>query len=351
MRFGEGMTICLKFRFFPAAMLLATTAFYIAAAAAPETKTPPLRLRTLAEVPLGGHPTRLDYASVDTGRHLLFIAHLGDSEVIVVDTQARRVIKRIPDISKVHGVPAIPELNRVYASATGTNEVVAIDEKALEVLARMPGGTYPDGLAYAPDVHKVYVSDEHGGTDTVVDVISNTRVATIQIGGVIGNTQYDASSRHIFINAQSTNELVEVDPASDSIVRRIAIPGSKGNHGLLIDPASHRAFIACEGNDRFIALDLRSGKTLAQFPVAKDPDVLAFDPHLQFLYVAGESGEVSEFNVARETVVKTGESVLAPNAHVVAIDPTAHEIYFPLMNVNGKPVLRIMRRQGDTPEN
>jgi DNA-binding beta-propeller fold protein YncE len=312
---------------------------------------PPLQLRTLAEIPLGGHTTRLDYASIDASRHLLFIAHLGDSEIIVVDTKARQLSKRIPDVSKVHGVLAIPELSRVYASATGTNEVVAIDEPTLQIIARMPGGTYPDGLAYAPDVHKVYVSDEHGGTDTVIDVNTNKRVGTIQIGGVIGNTQYDPSSHHIFINAQSANELVDVDPATDSIVRRIPIAGSEGNHGLLIDPASHRAFIACEGNDRFIAVDLLSGKTLAQFPAAKDPDVLAFDPESQFLYVAGESGEVSEFNIAKNTVVKTGESRLAPNSHVVAIDSTTHEIYFPLVNVDGKPVLRIMRRQGHSSGN
>jgi YVTN family beta-propeller protein len=326
--------------------LLVVIAVSSNAQAATEAIVPPLHLDTLAEIPLGGHVTRLDYASLDTDRHLLFIAHLGDSEVIVVDTEARRLNKRIPEVSKVHGVLAIPELGRVYASATGTNEVVAIDEKTLEILARMPGGTYPDGLAYAPEVHKVYVSDEHGGTDTVIDVSTNTRVATIQIGGVIGNTQYDPSSHHIFISAQSTNELVEVDPATDSIVRRIPISGAKGNHGLLIDPASRRAFVACEGNDRLIAVDLRTGKVLAQFPVSKDPDVLAFDPLRQFLYVAGESGEVSEFNIANNTVNKTGESLLAPNAHVVAVDPTTHEIYFPLMNVNGKPVLRIMHRHG-----
>ena len=94
-----------------------------------------------------------------------------------------------------------------------------------------------------------------------------------------------------------------------------------------------------------------SGKTLTQFPAAKDPDVLAFDPESQFLYVAGESGEVSEFSIAKNSVVKTGESRVAPNSHVVAVDPKTHEIYFPLMNVNGKPVLRILRRQGHTPGN
>jgi DNA-binding beta-propeller fold protein YncE len=326
------------------ALLIAS---YTAAAAITSTSTPPLRLKSVMDVPLGGRATRLDYASVDADRQLLFVAHLGDGEVIVVDTRTHRLVKRIANVSQVHGVLAIPELGRVYASATGTNEVVAIDEKSLEIVARMPGGTYPDGLAYSPETHKVYVSDEHGGTDTVIDVNTNTRVGTIEIGGVIGNTQYDAATHHMFINAQSSSELVEVDPATDKIVRRIKVPGANGNHGLLIDSASRRAFVACEGNDRLIVIDLRTGASLSQFPVAKDPDVLAFDAQRQTLYVAGESGEVSEFTVSGSGISKTGESFLARNAHVVAIQPATHEIYFPLMNVDGKPVLRIMQAGND----
>jgi hypothetical protein len=41
--------------------------------------------------------------------------------------------------------------------------------------------------------------------------------------------------------------------------------GAKGNHGLLLDAASHRAFIACEGNDRLIVIDFefcRNGPAL-----------------------------------------------------------------------------------------
>jgi YVTN family beta-propeller protein len=314
-----------------------------ALAATSSTATPPLHLKVVMDVPLGGRATRLDYASVDAGRQLLFIAHLGDGEVIVVDTKAHRLVKRIANVAQVHGVLAIPELGRVYASATGTNEVVAIDEMSLQVTARMPGGTYPDGLAYSPQTHKVYVSDEHGGTDTVIDTLTNKRIATVQIGGVIGNTQYDAASHHMFINAQSSRELVEVDPATDQILRRIKVPGADGNHGLLIDSASRRAFIACEGNDRLIVIDLATGAALAEFPVAKDPDVLAFDAQRQKLYVAGESGEVSEFSVSANSISKSGESFLARNAHVVAVQPATHEIYFPLMNVNGKPLLRIMQ--------
>jgi YVTN family beta-propeller protein len=323
----------------PAAIFVATSH----AGASPGVVARPLQLQTIADIPLGGHPTRLDYASLDPGRHLLFIAHLGDSEVIVFDTEARRVVKRIANVSHVHGVLAIPQLGRVYASATGTDEVVAIDETTLQVIARIRGGTYPDGLAYSPEARKVYVSDEHGGTDTVLDVTTNTRVATIQVGGVIGNTQYDEFSHHMFISAQSANQLVEVDPKTDRIVRRMPVPGAKENHGLLIDSASHKAFVACQGNNQLIVIDLQTAAAIAQFPVAEDPDVLAFDAQRQTLYVAGESGQVSEFKVSDGKVSKTGESFLAPDAHVVAVHPISHEIYFPLKDVGGKPVLRIMR--------
>ena len=99
-----------------------------------------LPLERVADIPLGGDTTRMDYESIDPGRHLLFIAHLGDSVVIVFDTQKQAVVSRIADVSHVHGVLAIPELGRVYASATGTNEVVAIDEATLKIAARVPAG-------------------------------------------------------------------------------------------------------------------------------------------------------------------------------------------------------------------
>jgi YVTN family beta-propeller protein len=305
-----------------------------------------LPLKHVADIPLGGRPTRLDYASFDADRHLLFIAHLGDSELVVFDARAARVIARIPDVASVHGVLAIPELSRVYASATGSNEIVAIDETTLKITARMPGGVYPDGMAYAPDAHKLYVSDETGDTETVIDVRSNTRVATIPLGGDVGNTQYDPVSRHIFVNVQSRQQLVEIDPAVDRIIARIDLPGARGNHGLLIDPEQRLAFIACEGNDKLLVLDMRTMRVTSSFDVGEDPDVLAFDPELHLLYVAGEAGIVSLFKAEAGKISKIGDGRIGPNAHVVAVDGSTHIAYFPLRNVQGQATLRIMEPKG-----
>ena len=308
-----------------------------------------LPLKRESDVPLGGGTTRLDYESLDATRHLLFIAHLGDSAVIAFDTQSERVIARIDGVSKVHGVLAIPELGRVYASATGTDEVVAIDEATLKVTARIPGGVYPDGMAYAPDVHKLYVSDEHGDADTVIDVRTNTRLAIIPLGGEVGNTQYDLVSKHIFANVQTREQLVEIDPTTDTVIARIDLPGAKGNHGLLIEAEQRRAFIACQGNGKLLALNLESRKVIDSFSVGADPDVLAYDPVRHELYVAAESGVVSLFRVESGRTAKIGNALLAPNAHVVAVDPESHKSYFPLINIGGKTILRIMSPAAEGP--
>ena len=177
---------------------------------------------------------------------------------------------------------------------------------------------------------------------TVIDVNIDKRVTTIALGGEVGNVQYDVLSKHVFANVQTHHELVEIDPQTDKVVARIDLPGAEGNHGLLIDSVWRRAFIACEDNDRLLVLNMDTKKIEATFAVGNGPDVLAFDPGLDRLYVASESGIVSLFTVASGAVKKLGEGLLGPHAHVVAVDPVTHRSYFPLLNLDGQTVLRIM---------
>src|SRR5581483_3209338 len=101
----------------------------------------------------------------------------------------------------------------------------------------------------------------------------------------------------------------------------------------------------CEDNDKLIVVDLTQRKLLSTFEVAKDPDVLAFDRSLGWLYVAGESGQVSIYGVHAHAVSPLGTAMLGPNAHVVAVDEATHKAYFPLKSVAGKPLLRITEPQ------
>jgi YVTN family beta-propeller protein len=300
-----------------------------------------LPLHTLSDVPLTGGTTRLDYQSLDSENGRLYIAHLGSDLMTVFDMSKQTIVGDVKDLKRVHGVLAVPELHRVYASAMGTNELAVIDDQTLQVVARVSAGDYPDGVAYAGKVHKIYVSDLHGKTDTVIDAKTNQVVTTIALGGGAGNTQYDSVSEHIFVTVHGQNELAEIDPTKDQVIGRYFLPGCNRSHGLYIDSEHSLAFVACEENAKLAVFDLEAKRMTAIHSVGADPDVLAFDRGLARLYVSAESGTISIFDEHGRNLEKIGEGFFAPNAHSVAADSRTHRVYFPLLNVNGKPALRI----------
>src|SRR5260370_32385663 len=248
-----------------------------------------LPLRTLTDIPLTGGTTRLDYQSLDSASGRLYIAHLGCDLITVCDVNKQTIIRDVKDLKRVHGVLAVPELHRVYASATGTNELAVIDDQTLQIVARVPAGDYPDGIAYASKEGKIYVSDLHGKTDTVIDAKTNQRLTTIQLGGGAGNSQYDSVSDRIYVTVDGRNELAEIDPHSDQIAGRYPLTGCRGSHGLLIDSEHRLAFAACGGKAKLSLFDLDTTTAIRMYSCGSSPDDLAFDKDFGRLYVSGES--------------------------------------------------------------
>jgi DNA-binding beta-propeller fold protein YncE len=323
--------------------VIALAGFASLVAAAPAG--PPV-LQTVVDVPLPGPAARFDYQSLDADAERLYIAHMNAGTLLVFDVRARRVVADLEGFEKVHGVIAVPARGRVYATVTGRHHLAVVDSRTLTVLARVGEMVYPDGLAYAPDADRVYVSDEHGSADAVVDAKTNQLLATIPLGGEAGNTVYDSGARRILVAVHGKNELVSIDPASAKIVARTPLPGIADPHGVALDTEGRLAFVAGEANATLAVLDLTTMRVIETHRVADDPDVLAFDPGWRRLYVSAESGGVTVFTeaavgAAGRRLVRDGE-ISMPHAHTVAVDPRSHLVYFPLENVNGRPMLRIM---------
>jgi DNA-binding beta-propeller fold protein YncE len=302
-------------------------------------------LKTVADIPLPGAPVRFDYQSLDTLTNRLYIAHMDAGTLLVFDVERRRVVVDLDGFSEVHGVLAVPELGRIYASVTGRHQIAVVDGRDLRLMKRVDGVDYPDGMAYAPNVRRLFVSDEHGSADVVMDIFADTLVGRIPLGGEAGNTVYDPVSACILVAVHQKNEIAVIDPETNRIVAHLSVAGVERPHGIAIDATRRLAFVAGEANARLGVLDLTSDQVLATYTVGTDPDVLAFDPGWGRLYVASESGTVSALT---ETETRDGIRLIRdgdfdlPHAHTVAVDPRTHLIYFPLQDLGGGPVLRIM---------
>lgn len=293
-------------------------------------------------MPLSGPAVRFDYTSFDQTTHTLWISHMDASQLLSFNVVQRKITKTIA-APGVHGVIAVPGLGRVYASATNDREVLTIDARSGTVLARAPAGEYPDGLAYDPVERHVFVSDESGGVETVLTA-SGHRIATIRLGGEAGNVQYDPGSRHVLADVQTLDQIAVINPATNTIIRRVHVPSCLSDHSLLVDAAHRLAFVTCDGNATLLTLNLDTMRFTGTFKVGSSPDVLAFDSGLRRLYISAESGVVSVFAETAHSARPLGTAFLATEAHTVAVDPRTHLVYFPLQSgTTGAPQLLIMK--------
>lgn len=170
----------------PTLVLIVTALTQMAPAPAAPLPAASLPLSFVADLPLPGHPSRFDYQWVDAAHRRLYIAHLGDSSLLVFDLDGQRVIGEVPHLPSIHGVVAAPTQRLVLATATAEKTLALIDDTTLQVKSRVPAGEYPNGLAFDPASEKVFVSNNQGRGVAVVDLKTARALPGIDIGGGAG---------------------------------------------------------------------------------------------------------------------------------------------------------------------
>ncbi|MEU0505113.1 YncE family protein [Nocardia sp. NPDC005998] len=308
------------------------------------TSTPPqpspLPLHLLGQLDLPGAAVRFDYMSLDAGSGLLWVAHMGAGAVVEIDIRAHRVVRTIADLPDVHGVLAVPQRHRIFATATGRNQLATIDSDSGTILRTSPTGDYPDGLAYDPRRDAVWTTNQRAGTETVIDAETGTVRGTVPLGGEVGNVVYDSDTDRMVVAVQGRADLAVIDPQPLTVIDRIPVPGCAGPHGQALDAADRLMFVGCEDNAHLVTVDLTHRTVIDANSVGRTPDVLVYDDSAHRLYVAAESGWVSIFDQRAQHTIAIASDHLAEGAHTVAVDPDTHHSFFPLpKGQGGGPVL------------
>ncbi|MES2253589.1 MAG: hypothetical protein V4559_00965 [Pseudomonadota bacterium] len=335
------------------------------AGAAPSTQEPQSfgRMFSLvADVPLGPAANRIDYQSLDPVTHRLYVSLMGAGKLLVFDTALNKPVKELAGFPKTTGVLVVPSLHRVFSSvpgggigpsvaqglgmlglSSGHGAVAIVDTETLREIARVPAGVFPDGIAYDPKDNRIFVSDEMGSAVSVIDAAQNKLIARIAAGGEVGNVQFDPVTARLYAPIQSKNALAVFDSVGNTRIASHPLTGCEHPHGLAIAPGAAIGYVACDENDVLVTVALSTGKELGHLPLGHDPDVLAIDPASHRLYVASESGNLSTFDISAPAApIALGDIFVGKGAHSVAVDVVTHRLYFPLADVGGKSVMRIL---------
>ena len=80
---------------------------------------------------------------------LVLISDLSAGELVVLERETRKVVKRMALGRQLAGILVQPDGARAYVAATGDNNVAIIDLKTLDLVDRITPGVGPDGMAWA----------------------------------------------------------------------------------------------------------------------------------------------------------------------------------------------------------
>jgi DNA-binding beta-propeller fold protein YncE len=301
-------------------------------------------LKKIADFDLPGPGgKRFDYLTIDTDDHYLLSAHLAASQMYVIDMRTNKVVATVTDTPGAEGIEYVSELKKAYTSNAYDNTIGVVDLCQMKVIKKIPTEAKPDGSVYAAPFHKLYVSDERGRAEAIVDVRTDTIVKTLHFDSETGMPQYDPIAKKVYVNLQDQNIFAVIDPATDEVVGRYPVGRCQGNHGMTLDPQSHRAFLSCEGNDLMTVFNLDTHQPIAFLPMASGPDVIKFDPGLKRIYVACSSGAISVFQMDDpDHYRKLDDFPVQKRVHSLAVDPETHRVYAPEQEEDGKPVARMI---------
>lgn len=263
-----------------------------------------------------------DHGDVDHETGRVFVAHTAAGTVEVIDGGIHR--GTIPGCAEASGVLCAQEDRLVFAAARGAGKVLVIAAPSNDVIGEVAVGPKPNGLAWDAQRRRLLVADVH---DFRVRLVDPRRRAVVADAGLPGRPRwcvYDAARDRFLVNIREPACVAVLD-AGTAVLRARWPVSSGGPHGLDLDTERGRAFVACDGG-KVLALDLESGREVADADITAEPDAIWYNPALSHLYVAiGQPGVVDVLDTRGMTIVQ--EIVTEAGAHTSAFDQRRQRLY------------------------
>lgn len=194
------------------------------------------------------------------------------------------------------------------------------------------------------------MSNERAKAVSSIDVQTNKVLNVIAFRSETGMPRYDAPTGKLYVNLQDLDRVAIIDVATDAVEREIPLPGCRANHGMALDSKNRRAFIACQGNNVLIVLDLDKLTVIARIETGRGSDFVEYDAGMRRIYVPCSDGTmtiVQQDDADHHSKLETFP--VSRGVHTVAVDPVTHRVYVPEQLVDGRPAARLSIYEPVTP--
>ena len=271
----------------------------------------------VAHWPIGGEGG-WDYLTADAASRRLYVTH--NTQVEVLDLDSGKKVGVVAGTAGAHGVALAPALGRGFVASGRDSALLAFDLKSLAVVARIPvPARFPDAVLFEPATQRVFTFN--GGSDDACafDAATGAFVDSIPLGGTPEFAVAEGGGR-VFVNLESTSEIVAFDAKTFKIERRSPLGPGEEPSGLAIDRAHHLLFSGCH-NRTLVITSAVTGKELGTVKIGDGVDGCAFDPKHGTVFASCGDGTLTAARVSEKGAVSATETdSTARGARTMAFD-------------------------------
>jgi DNA-binding beta-propeller fold protein YncE len=265
-----------------------------------------------------------DHGDVHLPSGRVFLAHTATGTVEVIDGARGAHEATISGCSEASGVLCAQDEGLVFAAARGAGQLMIIEAASGSVMGAVAVGPRPNGLAWDPRRKRVLVADVQDYRARLIDPLAKRVVLEAPLPGRPRWCVYDASRDRFLVNIRDPAVVAVLSADAAGEEERWPVQ-SAGPHGLDLDSAGGRAFVACDGG-MVSALDLATGREAGSAPLSGEPDATWYHADRRLLYVAvGRPGVIDVVDVAEMTVAQILPT--EEGAHTMAFDRTRNRLY------------------------
>ena len=203
-------------------------------------------LGLVKKIPGGVDPDAILY---DAKPRLIYVADHDGKTATLLDPASGGVVATIALGGEPEFCQADPDSGLVYQNLQDTSELVVVDPVRQAVLRRykLDPGQRPTGLAFDAGHHRLFAAT---GNRKLVVLNSDTGqlLAVLPIGLGVDGAAYDPELRRVYTaNGLGSMTVIRQDSPDRYRVLEDA-PTHFGGHSLVVDPVTHRIYIAYFGS-------------------------------------------------------------------------------------------------------
>jgi len=273
-----------------------------------------------------GLPDRWDYVVFNAATQRVYIAHGPKLEVI--DARSGDLVGEVGPIpGGTHGTGISAATGQGVTDDGMNGQAVAFDLKTLKITKQIAADKDADAIATDAATGHIFVIEGDPGAISVIDPKTDSVAATIKVGE---NLEYATSDDHglLYVAGNEKSDLVKIDARTNTVLAHWATPDCKRPHGLALDRVGHRLFMGCV-NSLMMVVDADSGRIVAELPIGKGSDAIAYDPKRKRVFSPnGVDGTLTIFQQTSPDAYTPLETITtAVSGRTMSVDPESGRLF------------------------